>query len=90
MGIPLNKVVQKWRKNPKYVEAYDALEEEFAFADALLKARQEAGLTQAQVAARMKTSQSVVARLEGGKRPAWATLQRYAKAVGKSLRIALV
>jgi ribosome-binding protein aMBF1 (putative translation factor) len=90
MAIAAKKVFDKWRKDPAYKKAYEALEEEFVFAGALLKARQEAGLTQAQVAARMKSTQSVVARLEGGKKPSWSTLERYARAVGKRLRIALV
>ena len=77
-------------KNPKFRKEYDALEEEFAFAGELVKARLQAGLTQAQVAAKMATDQAVIARLEGGKKPSWVTLERYAKAVGKRLRIALV
>jgi DNA-binding XRE family transcriptional regulator len=80
----------KLLKNPTFRKEYDALEDEFAFAGELVKARIEAGLTQAQVAARMETGQATVARLEGGKKPSWATLERYAKAVGKRLRIALV
>jgi DNA-binding XRE family transcriptional regulator len=80
----------KLMKSPTFRAEYDALEEEFAFAGELVEARLKAGLTQAQVAARMDTGQATVARLEGGKKPSWATLERYAKAVGKRLRIALV
>jgi predicted transcriptional regulator len=90
MAIAAKKVFDKWRKDPAYKKAYDAFDEEFALTSELLRARQEAGLTQAQVAARMKSTQSVVARLEGGKKPSWATLERYARAVGKRLRVALV
>lgn len=58
--------------------------------DLLLKARQEAGLTQAQVAERMGTLPPAVARLEralatGKHSPSLATLRKYARAVGKKL-----
>ena len=53
-------------EKPAFVREYDALEEEFALVDELLRARKEAGLTQAKVAERMATQPSVVARLEAG------------------------
>jgi predicted transcriptional regulator len=64
--------------------------EEAALLDALLKARQEAGLTQAQVAERMGTHAPAVARLEralatGKHSPSVATLRKYIKACGKRL-----
>ncbi|WP_038211853.1 helix-turn-helix transcriptional regulator [Xenophilus azovorans] len=63
--------------------AYDALDDEFAVAAELIAARTRAGLTQADVAAAMGTTQSTVARLEGGKAvPSLRSVQRYAHAVG--------
>lgn len=63
--------------------AYDAQAEEFALARELIAARTQAGLTQADVAERMGTTQSTVARLEGSKAaPSMRSLQRYAQAVG--------
>ena len=63
--------------------AYDAQAAEFALARERIAARTRAGLTQADVAERMGTTQSVIARLEGGKRaPSMRTVQRYAEAVG--------
>ena len=64
--------------------------EEAVLLDALLKARQKAGLTQAQVAERMGTQAPAVARLErslatGRHSPSIATLRKYASACGKSL-----
>ena len=86
--IPANEAFAKWRGDPEYQAAYDALEEEFALVDALIEARVKAGLTQAQVAQRMGTTQAVVARLEGGRaRPSTRTLERFAKATGTSLKI---
>lgn len=63
--------------------AYDALADEFAVAHELIAARLRAGLSQAEVAERMGTSQSVVTRLESGRHPpSTRTLQRFAQAVG--------
>ena len=87
-------LVRKMLRRPSVKAGYDAQAEEFAFLDELLKARREAGLTQAQVAARMGTKTPAVARLEagGGRRqhsPSVATLRKYAHAVGCRLEICL-
>jgi transcriptional regulator with XRE-family HTH domain len=74
-------------------EEYDKLEEEFAYLDEFLKARMDSGLTQAEIARRMGTTQSVVARLETGRgrhSPSVSTLKKYAKAIGKNLELKLV
>ena len=74
-------------------KAYDGLAEEFAFLDEVLKARSEAGLTQAEVAALVGTTQSAIARLESAEpkhSPSIATLQKYAKALGYTVQIRLV
>ena len=63
--------------------AYDAQADEFAVARELIAARTKAGLTQADVAERMGTTQSVIARLESSKRaPSLRSVQRYAQAIG--------
>lgn len=88
--IPAKVLFDEWRRDPEYVAAYEALEEEFALANAVIGARARAGLTQAELAERMGTSQSAVARLESGKaRPSVATLEKLAEATGSRLRIAL-
>ena len=61
---------------------YDAMASEFSMTRELIAARGRAGLTQGEVAQRMGTTQSVIARLEGGRMPSIRTLQRYAQAVG--------
>lgn len=77
-----------WMSDPDYRAAFDELGPEFELARALIEARTQAGLTQGQLASRMKTTQSVVARLEGGRvRPSTKTLERFAKATGTRLRI---
>lgn len=57
----------RWSKDDDYKDAYAALGEEFDLARTLIKARTAAGLSQSQLARRMKTSQSYIARIEGGK-----------------------
>jgi len=62
-----------------------------ALAKRLVELRQAAGLSQTQVAARMGTSQSAVARLESGSADVrLSTLEKYAAAVGSSLELGLV
>ena len=79
---------KKWMKEPKYRKAYAALEEEFVLASAVMDVRNRAGLTQAQLARKMGTTQPVVARLESGRtRPSMRTLDRLAEATGSQLRI---
>ena len=87
--------VQKRETDPAFRQAYDALEDEFAALAELLKARKDAGLTQADVAKRMGVSQPVLARIESslGSRnhaPSLSTLRRYAQACGKRLVISMV
>lgn len=69
--------------NAKTRAAYDAQAAEFQIARELIAARARAGLTQADVAERMGTTQSAIARMEGGRRvPSLRSVQRYARAVG--------
>src|ERR1700736_6629546 len=87
-------LVRKILKQPEVKAEYDAQAEDFALLDELLRARQRAGLTQAEVAARMGTKTPAVARLEAGggsqrHSPSIATLRRYAEAVGCRLEIRL-
>jgi len=81
--------LRKQLKDPEFKKEYDALEPEFALARELIGARAKAKLSQAQVAKRMGTSQSAVARLESGRTPSLTSLRRYAKAVGRKVEIKL-
>ncbi len=77
--------------DPEYKKAYAELEEEFLIAKALIKARKSAKLTQKQVAERMGTTQSVVARMESGKPlPSLKSVARYAAAVNSKIELKLV
>ena len=79
---------KKWMKrDPEYAREYNALEEEFNLASTMIAARGQAGLTQAQLARRMKTTQAVIARLESGRvKPSTRTLERFAAATGMRIR----
>lgn len=79
-------------RRPAVKSAYDRLEDEFAVLDEFLKLRSAVGLTQEDVARRMGTTQSAIARLESGRgrnAPTLATLQKYARALGFRLEFRL-
>ena len=79
---------RKWRKDPGYQAAYDALDKEFQLARTLIETRTRAGLSQTQLAKRMQTSQSYIARIEGGSvMPSTSALQRLAVATNSRLTI---
>lgn len=89
----LKQFKRKALARPDVKVAYDAAGEEFAFLDEVLRARSEAGLTQAEVAARIGTTQSAIARLESAEpkhSPSIATLQKYAKALGYTVELKFV
>lgn len=80
------------QKRRGFSEAYNDLEEEYAFIHAMLKARSKSGLTQEAVAELMGTTKSAVSRLEsaGKHAPSLTTLKKYAQAVGCHLEIKLI
>jgi ribosome-binding protein aMBF1 (putative translation factor) len=76
--------------DPEVKAEHDRLGPIYAVVGAMVEARQEAGLTQAEVASRMGTSQSVVARLESARHmPTFDLMRRYASAVGRRLDVRL-
>jgi transcriptional regulator with XRE-family HTH domain len=82
-------------QKPAVRATYEALGPEFEILRQMLQARQDAGLTQAQVAERMGTKPPAVTRLEaslssGKHSPSLATLRKYAEAVGCRLEVRLV
>ncbi|MBF0480708.1 MAG: helix-turn-helix transcriptional regulator [Desulfovibrionaceae bacterium] len=75
------------REDAEYAREYDALEEEFSIAQAMIRARSRAGLTQAEVAKRMGVSQPRVAKIEAGSNVSLDILRRYAAATGSKLKL---
>ena len=91
---PKARAAKKRTTSAEFREAYDALEDEFAALAVLQQARKDAGMTQAEVAAKMGVSQPVLARIESslGSRkhaPSLETLRKYALACGKRLVIGM-
>jgi ribosome-binding protein aMBF1 (putative translation factor) len=77
----LQKIKSKMLADREVRAEYEALGDEFDLAHELIAARVRAGLTQSEVAERMGTTQSVVARLESGAQmPSVNTLLKFAKA----------
>lgn len=89
-------MLAKMLQDPAVRAEVERLEqEEMPMLDAILAARRDAGLTQAQVAERMGTKAPAVARLEaalisGTPSPSLATLRKYAAALGKRVHVQLV
>ena len=87
----LSELKKKWQRDPAFRKEYDVLKPEFALARQMIAARSRAGLSQAEVARRMKTTQSTIARLEGGGTlPSLNSLTRYAQAIGHRVDVRLV
>jgi len=77
-------------KNPRVKAEYDRLQPEFTLINALIEARKNKGLTQAQLAQKIGTKQSVISRLEIGRgNPTLEFLKRFAKALNSTLEIRL-
>lgn len=75
----------------KFKQEYAKADADYAIVEALIRARAVAKLSQAEVAARIGTTQSAIARLEAGNvAPTLSTLRRYAEATGTKLKIGLV
>ena len=89
-------MVKAWMADTAFRKEVERLErEEFALLDALLEARDAAGLTQAQIAERMGTKPPAISRLltslaSDKQSPSVSTLRKYAAACGKRLEIRLV
>jgi ribosome-binding protein aMBF1 (putative translation factor) len=91
MTVSFDKLRARMLADPKVRAAYEAAAPEFELAHELIAARVRANLSQADLAKRMRTTQSAVARIESGKHwPSRRTLERYAKATGTRPVIKLV
>lgn len=78
------------KKNDDFQKVFQDLELEYEIALGLVQVRVNAGLTQEEIATRMGTTSSVIARLESGRKlPTIKTLSQYAKAIGKHLYVSL-
>jgi len=82
---------KRFMEDPEFRAEYAKADAEYSVIEALIRARTKAKLTQSELAQRIGTTQSAIARLEGGRvSPSLATLRRYAEATGARLQIDLV
>jgi len=82
---------QRLMENPEVRKEYAKADAEFALIEAMITARREAKLTQAELAEKIGTTQSAIARLEAGRvSPSISTLRRYAEATGHQLQVGFV
>ncbi|HYF55831.1 MAG TPA: helix-turn-helix domain-containing protein [Salinarimonas sp.] len=82
-------VVKELLRKPGARKAYEERKEVHRVALAIRKMREDAGLTQKELAAKIGTSQPVIARLErsGARRPNIRTLEKIAKAVNRGMTV---
>ncbi len=88
--VDFNDSLKEALKDPEFKKAYDALEVEFSIIEQVIRKRLEKGLTQKQLAEKIGTKQSAIARLEGGTtNPSVAFLEKVAKALGSKLQVSI-
>ncbi len=81
-------IAERSARDPEFRAELEAMQPEYEFRRALIVARIGAGLTQAELAARIGTRQPAIARLETGEaRPSFQMLTRLAKALGVTFEI---
>lgn len=84
----LENLKQRLMQDPEFRAEYARADEEYALVEAMIRARTDANLTQSELAARIGTTQSAIARLEGGRlSPSIRTLRRHAEATGTRLTL---
>jgi ribosome-binding protein aMBF1 (putative translation factor) len=91
MTIPFKTLRDRWMSDPNFRKAYDRVSPEMEIAFAITEARHRAKLSQAELAKKIESSQSAVARWESGATlPTTKTLQRIAAATRSRLHVELV
>jgi DNA-binding XRE family transcriptional regulator len=86
--ISLQELHNKWLKGKAYRKAYEDLELEFSLISALIDYRLRKGMTQKELAEKVGTRQSSIARFESGTyNPTLAFVQKIANAVDAKIRI---
>ena len=87
--IKFDDVLKQELKDPEFKKEFEKGNSELQSAVAVLKAREQAGLTQRQLAEKAKIPQSTVARIERGDNTSIGTMSKIASALGKKLTIAI-
>ena len=88
MAKQFKETLKELMKNQEFKKEYDALEPEFQIIKAMMKARNEKGITQKELSSITGITQADISKLENGTaNPSIKTLQRLANALGKNLVI---
>ena len=89
--MKLNDYVNNRKKiDPEFAEGFDEGYKQFKIGVLLRELREEAGLTQQQLADKLNTKKSAISRIESHAEDIRLnTLQRYANALGKKLEISI-
>lgn len=89
MASDLKKYVRGRKKKDKiFSEGYDEGYEQFKIGAALKQAREKAGLTQDELARRLKTKKTAISRIENHAEDIkLSTLEKFAHALGKKLEL---
>lgn len=81
---------KRMKQDPEFWSGYNERLETFKLGILLKQARLDAGLTQDEIAKRLKTTKSVVSRMENHATDIrLSTLEKFAKAVGRQIHVAL-
>jgi len=85
----LKKYIRKRKaSDPEFAEGFDSGYEQFKIGVMLKQAREEAGMTQAELAARMNTKKTAISRIENHAEDIkLSTLDKFARALGKKLKL---
>lgn len=88
--MTFNELKSEMMQNSEFKKEYDSLESEYDFIHQIISARIEKNMTQKQLAEKVGTKQSSIARLESGNyNPSLQFLQKVANALGKQLTFGL-
>lgn len=83
-------ISERKAREPKFAENFDAGYQEFKIGVVLKLAREEAGLTQEQLAKKLNTQKTAISRIENHAEDIKiSTLEKFAQALGKKLTISV-
>ena len=79
------------RRDPEFADGFDVGYSNFKVGVLLKQAREKAGITQDELARKLKTKNSSISRIENHAEDIrLSTIQRYAKALGKRIRVEII
>ena len=84
-------ITKRKRRDAQFAEGFEVGYSNFKVGVMLKQAREKAGMTQDDIARRLRTRRSSVSKIENhAEEMSLSTIQKYAKALGKSLRIEIL